>query len=606
MSTTNQDPSLIRMFFNRAEKYRMKTALRFKSQGKYNDVDYAEFALIVRCLAIALKKLGIGKGDRVAIVSENRPEWLYADLATLALGAVTVPIYPTGSAKECAFIVSHSETKILFVSTQELWMRLESDLKQCANLESIILFDEVSGLPEVKSFWGLIRDERSRYSKEKDPVDASVAQVKRDEIATIIYTSGTTGTPKGVMLTHENILSNCWATSRVVDISERDTALSVLPLSHIFERMAGFYLQIYQGSTIAFAENMKMVGENLLEVRPTVMNAVPRFFEKLYDQILLGIEERGAVVGALFRWAFQTGKKVSCLKQEGRSPSCFLRAAFLAVQCLVFSKIKKKLGGRIRFFISGGAPLSKEIAEFFHALDILVIEGYGLTETSPVISCNRESRYRFGSVGLPLENVQVKIAPDGEICVKGPSVMKGYYKNEEATRAVMSEGWFATGDIGRLDGDGFLYITDRKKDLIKTAAGKYVSPQQVENLLISDNWIQQAFVYGDKRKFIVALIVPEFQELEHCAREHGWSFTSRKDLTGLKEVKGLFGERVNTALKDLAEYEKVKYFALLPEEMSLEKGELTPTLKMKRRVVFEKYQSVIEKLYADAGRAVSP
>jgi len=581
--------NLAQMFYESVARLGNKPVIRFKKEGVYQDVSYRQASEYVLRMANVLKQKGIKRGDRVAILSENRPEWWYADLAALSIGAISVPVYATNSPKECSYILNDCEAKLLFISTRDQWNRLEAELKQCKHLETIISFDDSI---DLKSFWNLIESDSPQFD-----IQYEVRQITSEELATIIYTSGTTGDPKGVMLTHGNLLSNIDASERAMSIRTPDTLLSILPLSHVFERMAGFYMQIYIGTTTAFAENMKSAAENLIETSPTIVLAVPRFFEKLNENIWIEIRSRGEWAVQLFELALAAGKKYSHLIRAGHKPPVFLSLTYQFWKFLIFSKIKKKVGGRIRFFVSGGAPLSKEIAEFFHAIDILILEGYGLTETSPVISANREDRFRFGSVGLPLDNLQLRIAEDGEILVKGPNVMKGYYKQEEATQAMIHDGWLSTGDIGHLDSENFLHITDRKKDLIKTSGGKYVSPQKIEQLLAGDDWISQAFVLGDKRKFIVGLIFPNFKNLELYAQKQEIPFNSRKELLENAKIREAFDSKIQAIQKDFAEYEKVKYFALIPDEISLDGGELTPTLKMKRRILLEKYKNEIEQMY---------
>ncbi len=591
--------NLALMFAIQSKAIAPKTALQFKKDGLYRDISYGEFLQNVRRLALALKKRGVKKNDRVLILSENRPEWFYSDLSALSLGAVTVPIYATSSPKECSYIINDCEGTVLFISSQEQYSRLSDELKSCVRVKHIICFEDL-GNGSTEFIGQLLEEGKGLESYQSQSWEKEINHIERDDLATIIYTSGTTGQPKGVMLTHWNLLSNCWSAMRGISLVPEDILLSILPLSHVFERMAGFYLQIYIGTTVAFAENMKTAAQNMLEIRPTMMNAVPRFFEKLYENINIEIEKRGALAKGLFSFSMEVGRKLSHLKRSGRRPPLYLYMAYEFFDFLIFKKIKQKLGGRVRFFVSGGAPLSKELAEYFHAMGILILEGYGLTETSPVISVNRRNRFRFGSVGIPLVNVQVRIADDGEIQVKGPGVMKGYYKNDAATREVIQDGWFLTGDIGHLDSEGFLHITDRKKDLIKTSGGKFVSPLLVESCLTSDDWIQQAFIYGDKKKFIVGLIVPNFSRAEEYAKAQNISFSTKEELIKNPDIKKIFDERILAAQKDLAEYEHVKYYSILPDEMTLESGELTPTLKMKRRVVFEKYKNLIEKMYSNA------
>ncbi|MBI4398628.1 MAG: long-chain fatty acid--CoA ligase, partial [Candidatus Omnitrophica bacterium] len=556
-----KNENLPTMFIDCAEGSLTKVALRYKQAGQWLDISYADFLQNVFRLSTALRQRGVKKGHRVIILSENRPEWFCADLAALALGAITVPLYATSSPKECSYIIQDCEGDTLFISTQEQFNRLGEELALCRKLRHIISFDDFSN-DKIESIAAIVKgmninEEEIKKWKEE------AGKIKPEDLATFIYTSGTTGTPKGVMLTHHNLMSNCVAASRAISIDRNDTLLSILPLSHVFERLAGFYLQLYTGTTVAFAENMKTAAQNLLEIKPTVMDAVPRFFEKLHENIYTEINRRGVLAKLLFSLGIRMGRKVSQRICSGETVPAYLKFLEHLFDALIFQKIRQKLGGRVRFFISGGAPLSKDLAEFFHAMGILILEGYGLTETSPVISVNRENRFRFGTVGIPIDGVDVKIAQDGEICVRGPNVMKGYYKNEEATRQVIQNGWFCTGDIGYLDADGFLHITDRKKDLIKTSGGKFVSPQLVERCLVSTDWVAQAFVFGDQRKFVVALVVPDFSLLEAYAKEHGIADTSRGNIVHHPQIVKCMDEKIQNAQKDLAEYERVKYFSIL-------------------------------------------
>ncbi|MBI1976027.1 MAG: long-chain fatty acid--CoA ligase, partial [Candidatus Omnitrophica bacterium] len=446
-----------------------------------------------------------------------------------------------------------------------------------------------------------------------------------DSLATLIYTSGTTGEPKGVMLTHGNFLSNCQACAQVIPINDRDVYLSFLPLAHVFERLAGYYLMIHQGAVIAYAENIDTVPQNMMEVQPTVMCGVPRFFEKLYGRVMESVQQSTGLKRKIAEWAFELARRggVTRPEQSRRAPplqkwqpqdipSCLSDRSVGAglkpaptlsrtiADLLVFRKLRSKLGGRLRFFVSGSAPLAKEIAEFFHGVGILIIEGYGLTETSPVISCNRLDRFRFGTVGLPVPGVEVKIAPDGEILTRGPHVMKGYYKMETPTKEVLADdGWFHTGDIGEIDSDGFLKITDRKKDLIITSGGKNVAPQKIENLLKQDEYILDAMLYGDRKKYLTALLIPNLSKLESYAKEQSISWTSTVELLQNSAIQQLIRQRIDLKSTELAPYEQIKYFVLLDKPLSQEAGELTPTLKIRRKIVTEKYRDLLEKLYTD-------
>jgi long-chain acyl-CoA synthetase len=434
--------------------------------------------------------------------------------------------------------------------------------------------------------------------KNPKTIEDDLEQIQRDDISSIIYTSGTTGTPKGVVLTHNNFLSNIEGVLKVINVSENDSFLSFLPLSHVFERTAGHFFATHVGAAVAYAENIETVGDNLREVHPTVMTSVPRFFEKVYAKILDSLEEGSALKKKIFLWAIEVGKKANLYKQKGLSLKGLLKYQHNIANKLVYSKLRERVGGKIRFFVSGGAPLSREINEFFNAAGLSLLEGYGLTETSPVITCNRENNFKFGTPGLPLDNVEVVIAEDGEILTRGPNVMKGYYKNEEETRETIDEeGWLHTGDIGYLDKDGYLYITDRKKNIIVTSGGKNIAPQPIENLFITSKYIEQSVVLGDKRKYCTAFIVPNMDNLKLFAEKGELSYTDEDDLLNKSEVYSLIRKEIDSVSVDLASYETIKEFKLLKDPFTIESGELTPTMKVKRNVVEQKYGNLIEAMY---------
>lgn len=598
-------PNLIEMFLWRVKESATKPALGAKRSGSFRYLDWREFACQVRLTALALYQQGVRKGDRVGILSENRPEWAFADLGTLSLGAVSVPIYPTCSEKECHYVIEHSGIQVLFVSTREQFEKVRR-LVDSGQVRTVIGFDlKEKPAGHILTYEDCLEAGRLANLNNPNLYENEVRKVGREDLATLIYTSGTTGPPKGVMLTHGNFLSNCEAASEVLPVGREEKSLSFLPLSHVFERMAGYYFMMFNGVSISYAESMQTVPEDLLLVRPTVAAAVPRLYEKMYARIQQTVESSPAVTQQLFRWAVRTGEQASRLRAAGRSVPLLLKLRFLIAQVLVFGKLKRGLGGRIRFFISGGAPLAKELAEFFYSAGVLILEGYGLTETSPVISVNRPGHFKFGTVGPLLPNVEVRIAPDGEILTQGPHVMKGYFKNEEATRQAIQAGWFYTGDLGEIDPDGFLKVTGRKKDLIITAGGKNISPQNIENEILGDVFFSQVVVLGDRRPYLVALIVPNRQELERLAAFHGIEAASWEDLLKKPTVKDWVGQRLGEKMKDFASYEQIKYFHLLPKELSQEAGEVTPTLKIKRRVVMERYSSLIEELYRQ-GQAYAP
>jgi len=428
-----------------------------------------------------------------------------------------------------------------------------------------------------------------------------IHNTKEDDLLTIIYTSGTTGEPKGAMLTHGNLTSNITGALQIVEANENDTFLSFLPLSHGFERMAGHFLATGSGACISYAESIDTVAENMLEVHPTLMVAVPRFYEKVYARVIDSISTSSKISQKIFWWAINVGKKAVFLKSENRNTGAILDNQLKIAQKLVFSKLYEKIGGNLRFFVSGGAPLSKEIAQFFQAAGIPILEGYGLTETSPVISVNPLSKCKVGTVGPKLPNIEVKIAPDGEILTRGPHVMLGYYKDEASTRDVLdADGWFHTGDIGMIDGDGYITITDRKKNILVTSGGKNVAPQPVENALVTSKWIEQIVVIGDRRKFVSALVVPAFVNLEDWAKENNLQFHSREELIALPAVKELYDRVIAESMEGFAQFEKIKKYVLLPSEFTIESGELTPSLKVKRSVVEKHYADLIESMYQEA------
>jgi long-chain acyl-CoA synthetase len=430
-------------------------------------------------------------------------------------------------------------------------------------------------------------------------VRARAAEVQPQDLATFIYTSGTTGDPKGVMLTHDNLVSNVLAAGGpFANMGPADSALSFLPLCHVFERMGGYYMMLHQGVTIAYAESVDKVPENMLEVRPSLMLSVPRLYEKIYARVHERVAADSAARQAVFRWGVGVGREVFRHRIQGTTPGPLLKAKAKVAQALVFKKIQARTGGRLRLFISGGAPLSREIALFFGAVGLPILEGYGLTETSPVIAVNTPQRLKPGTVGPPIDGVEVKIATDGEILTRGPHVMKGYYRKAEATaEAIDKDGFFHTGDIGVIDKDGFLVITDRKKDILVTSGGKNISPQPIENRLKADKFFTEVVMVGNQRNFAVALVVPNFELLERWGREKGLAFTSREDLLARPEVADFYAGRVQELLPELAPFEKIKKLALLNKEFSLDSGELTPTLKVKRRVIEQRHKDLINRLY---------
>ncbi len=602
-----RDRTLIQVFLDRVKRYGQKTALLFyPSQGpkQYTSLSWNRWAYLVKNAALGLHSLGVRQGDRIGLLSENRPEWTVADLGALSLGAAVVPIYPTSSVQDVAYIVENAELEVLFVSCHEHLERLKPILFSNQKIRRVIVFDPViQSAEKVMSLERLFELGRCEEMNNSDLYSQRISQVKPEDVATVIYTSGTTGPPKGVMLTHRNFICNYLAASERIRVSEEDIALSFLPLCHVFERLAGYYFMIFHGAIIAYAENMQTVPRDILAVKPTVAAAVPRFYEKIYAKITENVESFPPFKRKIFEWAMGAARQHAQNKTQRKKAGFVFSVFYFFAKALVLNKIKCQLGGRIRVFISGGAPLAKELAEFFYAAGVLILEGYGLTETSPVISVNAPDDFRFGTVGKPLSCAEVKIAEDGEILTRGPCVMAGYYKNEAATQEAIRDGWFYTGDIGAFDKDGFLKITDRKKDIIVTSGGKNIAPQNIENLLMSDRLFSQVVVIGDKRNYLVALIVPNRSEAERFARDHQLEYSSWAELLKHPLFYQWVEDRLRQRMQPLAAYEQIKHFCFLEKELSIESGDLTPTLKIKRKQVMSKYADLIEALYR---RAAAP
>jgi long-chain acyl-CoA synthetase len=587
--------TLAQVVLDTVKNYPKPDFMLFKKEGRFHPVSTEDFGRRVKHLCLGLRDLGFGKGDKVVILSENRPEWVIADHANLCLGAITVPIYTSLVSEQIKYIIDDSDAKAVFVSSADLWQRVEAVKPSLSKVRHYITIQEEA--PEGVLTLNQVL-ERGRKVEEENPelFESLVSAVKPEDEASLIYTSGTTGVPKGVILTHANFLSNVKTVVSIFDFTPKDTVLSFLPLSHVLERMAT-YAYVYCGMTIGYAESVESVAQNLLEIRPTLMVSVPRVFEKIYAKVIDNVLSSSTLKKRIFYWALNVGKEYGRLKvNKEKIPGGLLRKRNLAHK-LVYSKIIEKTGGRVRFFVSGGAPLSKDIAEFFYALGLVIMEGYGLTETSPVISANTFENIRFGTVGKPIPGVEVKIAPDGEILTRGPHVMKGYYKKEAETREAFEGGWFHTGDIGHIDKDGFVVITDRKKDIIVTAGGKNIAPQPIENILKTNPYISNAVVIGDRRRFVCALIVPNFEKLEKYARSSQIPFANRADLVGNEQVVNFLKAEVDRSTPNLAQYERIKRIALLDRDFEIEKGEMTPSLKVRRSIVEQKYKAVLDALY---------
>ncbi len=590
------------LFFGAIDRFRQRpVALRRKVDGRWSPISIAELHDQVRAASAAFRELGIRPGDRIAILSENRPEWAITDYACLTSRCAGVAVYPTLPPKQIAYILHDSGASAVCLSTAAQLAKVQEIRGELPGLKHVIVFDKGLGGPGVIGFEELLARGNgavSRYPRWRD----EALRAGPGELATLIYTSGTTGEPKGVMLTHGNIASNVVTSMDILPISERDECLSLLPLSHIFERMAGHYLMLAAGVVINYAESMDLVPQNLLEVRPTIACAVPRLYEKIYARILEAASSGPGFKKKMFFWARRVGAEWTERTLSGRAIPLDLKLTRAVADRLVFGKLRERVGGRLRYFISGGAPLSPEIARFFYAAGLQILEGYGLTETSPVVSVNTPEHYKIGTVGRPMRDVEVRIAEDGEILVRGPNVMEGYYHKPEATREVLEpDGWFHTGDIGELDLQGFLRITDRKKDLIVTAGGKKVAPQPIEGMLKLNKFISNAVMLGDRRKFPIALLVPNFERLESWAREAGLGWTGREDLVRLPAVEEQLASEARKSLRDLARFEVPKKFLILPKDFSIESGELTPKLSVKRKVVEQNYGDLIEAAYQESG-----
>jgi long-chain acyl-CoA synthetase len=589
--------TLSQLFLNTCRTYRKDNLLMSKREGRYVPISTADFEARVRHLSAGLRELGLQAGDKVVIFSENRPEWVMTDFAVLCAGGITVPIYTSLMPEQVKYIINDSDATFVVCSNRDLWSKVEAVRKDLPKVRHFIIIDEeaTAGTMTLGEVAG-----RGKTAAGAGPgaFDAAAAAIKPDDLASIIYTSGTTGIPKGVMLSHGNFVSNSKALDAVTEFVHADTILSFLPLSHVLERMTTFSF-LYKGASIAYAESVDTVAENLVEVRPTIMVSVPRLFDKIYARVMDNVLTQSPLKRKIFFWALRVGKKYGGKKLRKEPISWTLTAQRNLAGKLVFSKIVERTGGRVKFFVSGGAPLSKDVAEFFYALGIIILEGYGLTETSPVLTCNTFDNLRFGTVGQAVPGVELMIAPDGEILARGPNVMKGYYKKEAETREVMVDGWFHTGDIGYLAPDGFLVITDRKKDLIVTAGGKNVAPQPIENLIKSNPYVLNVVVVGGSRKFISALVVPNFEKLEAYVKANGIPFRDRTELCGREEVRDFMLAEVNRSTPDLASYERIKRITLLDRDFEIEAGEMTPTLKVRRSFVEAKFKAVIDLLYKD-------
>ena len=585
------ESTLVDLFFEAVERFGDGPAFqRFESADRIVDISYAQALETVRKVSAGLAARGVRRGDRVAILSQNRPEWAMADYACLCSGVIVVPVYPTLTAAQLAYILGDSEARLVFVSDTEQAEKVREAAKELPSCPAIVTFEPTDVVDTVP--WDLFVQEE--LTKDAETFRAEALQAQPGDVATVLYTSGTTGQPKGVMLTHNNVASNVRASHMILPIGDSDNTISFLPLSHILQRMVD-YLFFWSGCTIGYPRSLDTLIVDLKKLEPTVVVSVPRIYEKIYNGVMAaqGLKKK------LIDWAAGVADRVADLRLRGEEAGGLLALQYAFADKLVFSKVKTAVGGRLRFFVSGGGPLAPALNRFFYSIGLTILEGYGLTETSPVTNVNTEKDFRIGAVGKPIPSTEVKIASDGEILIRGPQVMKGYYKKPELTAQVIDdEGWFATGDIGEIDADGFLSITDRKKDIIVTAGGKNVAPQPIENLVATHGLVEQVVMVGDKLKHPSLLVVPAFGPLEAWAKSEGISWSERKELLEDPRVVAHMESELFGMLDSFASYERPKKLALLGEEFTVENGMLTPTLKVKRRVVQKELAHVIDRLYA--------
>ena len=576
-----------------------RPAVKFRKQGKWVTLSYRQFYDRALMVARGLRTSQIRPGDKVAILSENRAGWIIADMGIQCAAAVTVPIYPSNTPEQIEHVLRHSEAKIVFVSSKAQYRKLLRIREAIPGVQLVVSFDRFLGDPSLPltTLYQLSEIDDPIQDAERSEIDAVIDAIPVEALATLIYTSGTTGIPKGVMLSHQNILFDVWYTIKKAGILDQsEVFLSFLPLSHVLERTVGYYLPVMLGSLIAFADSIEKIAENMVEIEPTAMVCVPRLFEKIYSRIYESVHQLTLYKRKLFRNALAIGRRYIYAKYVDKKVPLWLRFQYAVADRIIFTKLRRRFGGNLKFCCCGGAPLDKNINEFFWIIGIPILEGYGLSETSPVVCNNNFEELGFGSVGTPLERTEIAIADDGEVLIRGPQVMLGYYKDPVASAEALNDGWFRTGDIGRLNGR-FLYITDRKKELIVTAGGKNIAPQPIENLLKRDKYISQAFVYGDKKPYLTALLVPTIERLLEFAREKGINYHDLNDLVVHEPVLRLYAQRVAEVNDTLAPYETVKKFVLLPRDFSIEAGELTPTLKLKRRVIGNNFKEDIERMY---------
>ncbi|HVK62215.1 MAG TPA: long-chain fatty acid--CoA ligase [Bdellovibrionales bacterium] len=586
-------------FLETSKKHANRTAVMFKRADRWAELDWTGYRAMVEATAAGLQTLGVRKGDRIAIYSNSRLEWAVSDLAALGLGAIVVPIYQSSTIDDISHILSDSECRFIICESFSYAKKAQSTLKHPQSVEKIIVFDEGKNPTEsgLMSFTELQKLGEAALKKSPTLYELAVREVSADDSASIIYTSGTTGLPKGVLLTHTQAMSEVSDAFPLLGVTSRDRSLSFLPYAHVLGRIE-IWGHAYIGYTMAFSDSIDRLKNDLMDVQPTLIVAVPRVFEKIYNGILAQAEI-SPIRSKAFKWALSTGREISQYKINKQPVPVDLAVRYQVAKKLVFDSINNRLGGHLRFAVCGGAPLSRAIAEFFHAAGVLILEGYGLTETTAAICVNTPFDYRFGTVGKPVGEVRIKIAEDGEILIHSKKVMKEYYKDPEGTARVFTDGWLHTGDIGEISPEGYLRITDRKKDLIKTAGGKYVAPQKLEGLLKANRFISQVHIHGDQKKYVVAILTLNMDAVEKYASEHDISYKDASSLVENPKIKELVRMAVADCNSQLASWESIKNFAVLPREFSIESGELTPSLKVKRKVVDQNYRSMIDALYGN-------
>ena len=589
------------MFNHVTNQYPSKELYFYKKENEWVGITGSEIRSTVKGLAFGLQSLSIEKGDNIALLSNNSPRWAMSDYGIICSSAATVSVYPTLIPSQVEYILNDSQSKVVFAENQEQMQKVLASWGNCPDLQYAVVMDESNTDSDDRIF--NFRDFLELGTKHEQKSEASfedlMDKLEPNDLLTLIYTSGTTGNPKGVKLSHGNMMSNVEGIKQNIDFDDTEIFLSFLPLSHSFERMGGHFTAFSVGAQVYYAESIETVPENLREVKPTVVLSVPRLYEKMYAKVRAGLKSAPEARQKIFWWAIGVGKEATQYRLKNQALPFALGLKHKIADKLVYSKVKDRVGGRLRFFVSGGAPLSQEIGEFFAAADIMILEGYGLSETSPVLTCNTPEAVRYGSVGKPLFNVDIEIAADGEILAKGPNIMTGYFNNEEATReAIDSDGWFHTGDIGHIDDDGFLFITDRKKNILVTSAGKNVAPAPMENALTNSPYIEQVVIIGDKRNFISALIVPAQEAVGNELTAQGKSVFGDDIMSDHPDVKALIQKEVDTVMEKFSNYERVKEFSILPRLFTIEDGELTPTLKVVRKVVLDHFSDAAEKNYS--------